>query len=148
MKQVILYCDGSSLGNPGAGGYCGILTFQGKHKTITGGEASTTNNRMELRAVIESLKALKEPCIVELYSDSLYVCDGISKWLSSWKKKGFRGIKNPDLWQEYVSISSTHTIHTHWVKAHAGNPQNELCDRLAKAAASAFLEPSDEDSLF
>lgn len=148
MKQVTLYCDGSSLGNPGAGGFCGILSYQDKHKTITGGEPNTTNNRMELRAVIESLKALREPCEVDIYSDSNYVCDGISKWLPSWQKKGFSGVKNPDLWKEYLSISAPHTIRTHWVKAHAGNPQNEMCDRLAKAAAAQFLEPSGEKGLF
>ena len=145
MKQVTLYCDGSSLGNPGAGGYCGILTF-GKHqKIIKGGEPHTTNNRMELLAVIESLKALTEPCIVEVYSDSQYVCNGINEWLEKWVAKNFREVKNPDLWRAYIEVASPHTISAHWVKAHAGNPQNELCDTLAREMAHFYARGADSE---
>lgn len=138
MKQVTLYCDGSALGNPGAGGWCGILSFGSKQKILTGGEKHTTNNRMELLAVIESLKALKEPCIVHLYSDSSYVCNGINQWLTQWQKKHFKNVKNIDLWQSYLQIAASHQVEAHWVKAHAGIAQNELCDKLAKAAAREF----------
>ncbi|TLD97311.1 ribonuclease HI [Helicobacter jaachi] len=138
MKQVTLYCDGSSLGNPGAGGWCGILSFQGKQKILTGGEPHTTNNRMELLAVIESLKALKEPCIVDIYSDSSYVCNGINMWIDKWQEKQFKDIKNPDLWQAYLQAAKSHQISAHWIKGHAGQEQNELCDRLAKLAAQSF----------
>ena len=143
MKQVTLYCDGSALGNPGAGGWCGILSFGDKQKILTGGEPHTTNNRMELLAVIESLKALKEPCIVHLYSDSRYVCNGINEWLTKRVAKQFKDVKNPDLWQSYIQAAMPHQVIAHWVKAHAGVPQNELCDKLAKQSAQAFLNKGD-----
>lgn len=140
MKQITLYCDGSSLGNPGAGGWCGILSFMGKQKILTGGESHTTNNRMELLAVIESIKILKEPCKVMLYSDSRYVCDGINQWLNNWVQKNFKNIKNPDLWQAYLKASQPHQVIAHWVKGHAGNPQNELCDTLAREQAQLYAK--------
>ena len=147
MKQVTLYCDGSSLGNPGAGGWCGILCFKDKQKILSGGEPNTTNNRMELLAVIESLKALKEPCVVNLYRDSKYVCDGINSWLKNWVAKDFKNVKNVDLWQSYLQVSSPHSITAHWVKGHAGHPQNELCDSLAKQAAKDVIA-KDEAARF
>lgn len=138
MKQITLYCDGSSLGNPGAGGWCGILSFGDKQKILTGGEPYTTNNRMELVAVIESIKILKEPCKVMLYSDSRYVCNGINQWLEGWVKKDFKNVKNPDLWQAYLQASKPHKVIAHWVKGHAGDPQNELCDTLAREQAQIY----------
>ncbi|MCH5313324.1 MAG: ribonuclease HI [Helicobacter sp.] len=146
MKQVTLYCDGSSLGNPGAGGWCGILSFGSKQKILRGGEFNTTNNRMELLAVIESLKALKEPCIVELYSDSSYVCNGINEWLKKWEAKQFKNVKNPDLWQSYLQVSAPHQVRAHWVKGHNGVPQNELCDKLAKESAKGFLDKGENNA--
>lgn len=140
MKQVTLYCDGSALGNPGAGGWCGILSYGTKEKILRGGEAYTTNNRMELLAVIESIKALKEPCIVHLYSDSNYVCKGINEWLEKWQQKQFKNVKNADLWRHYLLVSSSHQVIAHWIKAHAGIAQNELCDKLAKESARAYLK--------
>ena len=145
MKQVTLYCDGSALGNPGAGGWCGILSFGSKQKILRGGEAHTTNNRMELLAVIESLKALKEPCVVELYSDSSYVCNGINEWLPKWQAKQFKNIKNPDLWQSYLQVSGSHCVNAHWVKGHNGIEQNELCDKLARESAKGFLAKGEEN---
>ena len=139
MKKITLYCDGSSLGNPGFGGWCAILRYQndGKdfRKVISGGVANTTNNRMELSAVVEGLKALKEPCCVEIISDSKYVCDGINLWLKNWIVKNFREVKNPDLWREYVSLSTKHIITAAWVKGHSGHAENEECDKIAKEAA-------------
>lgn len=147
MKQVELFCDGSSLGNPGAGGYCGILKFGQHEKIIGGGEKMTTNNRMELRGVIESLKYLKEPCEIILCSDSKYVCNGISEWLEKWVKKDFAQIKNSDLWKEFLEVSKPHTIKTHWIKGHSGHIQNERCDKIAKDWAMKYKQDSKNDTL-
>jgi ribonuclease HI len=136
MKEIFLYTDGSSLGNPGRGGYCGILQYKNNEKIVSGNENNTTNNRMELKAVIESLKVLKEPCVVNLYSDSKYVLDAISGWIFNWIKKDFKGVKNPDLWQEYLKVSKIHKIKTNWVKGHNGHELNEKCDQIAKDEAS------------
>ncbi|MDA3968781.1 ribonuclease HI [Helicobacter ibis] len=138
MKCVTLFCDGSSLGNPGAGGWCGILDYNGKRKIISGGESHTTNNRMELTALIQSLKALKEPCNVLIVSDSKYVLDGISKWLPNWIEKNFSKIKNPDLWKEYIEVSKMHKIDVMWVKGHNGHKENEMCDNIAKEEALKY----------
>ncbi len=135
MKEVRLYTDGSSLGNPGASGYCGILVYKENEKIIQGGEALSTNNRMELKAVNESLKVLKEPCKILLFTDSKYVCDGISKWLDSWVNKDFKNVKNPDLWQEFLELSKQHHIEVIWIKGHSGHPMNERCDKIAKEQA-------------
>lgn len=135
MKKVTIFCDGSSLGNPGPGGWCAIITYLKHKKTIFGSEKHTTNNRMELTAVIESLKYLKEPCRVEIVSDSKYVCDGISLWLEGWKSKNFKAVKNVDLWEEYLAQSKAHKVETYWVKGHNGHKENEECDRIAKAQA-------------
>ena len=137
MKTVTLYTDGACSGNPGPGGWGAILEFQGVEKELSGGESSTTNNRMELTAVIEGLSALKEPCVVELYSDSKYVIDGLSKgWAVSWRKNGWRKADkkpalNPDLWEKLLDLTAIHQMHYHWVKGHAENEKNNRCDQLA-----------------
>ena len=139
MKTVTLYTDGACSGNPGPGGWGAILEFNGVEKELSGGEPETTNNRMELTAVIEGLKALKESCIVELYSDSKYVIDGLSKgWAVSWRKNGWRKADkkpalNPDLWEILLNLTEKHTLHYHWVKGHAENEYNNRCDQLAVA---------------
>ena len=137
MKQVELYTDGACSGNPGPGGWGAILIFKGIEKELSGGEGSTTNNRMELTAVIEGLSALKESCIVELYSDSKYVIDGLSKgWAVSWRKNGWKKADkkpalNPDLWETLLTLTEKHQMRYHWVKGHAENPYNNRCDELA-----------------
>ena len=144
MKTVTLYTDGACSGNPGPGGWGAILVYGEVEKTLSGGEKSTTNNRMELTAVIEGLSALKEPCIVELYSDSKYVIDGLSKgWAVSWRKNGWRKADkkpalNPDLWEKLLNLTERHQLHYHWVKGHADNPYNNRCDGLAVAESKKF----------
>ena len=138
MKEVKLYCDGSSLGNPGPGGYGGILEYRGRRKIYGGGESHTTNNRMELRGVIEGLRLLKEPCRVEVITDSSYVANAINKWLEGWIKKDFKKVKNPDLWREYLEVSSPHIVHATWVRGHNGHPENEECDKIAKEYANKY----------
>lgn len=130
-KKVTLYSDGSSLGNPGPGGYGGILKFNSHEKEFYGGEPHTTNNRMELRGVIEGLKLIKEPCDIKVISDSLYVINAINSWLKGWIKKDFKNIKNIDLWKEYIEVSKFHKITGVWVRGHNGHEENERCDRLA-----------------
>jgi len=130
-KQVTLYSDGSSLGNPGPGGYGGILEFNGHEKEFYGGEAHTTNNRMELRGVIEGLKFIKEPCNVTVISDSSYVVNAINSWLEGWVKRSFKKVKNVDLWEEYLEFSKPHTVTGVWVRGHDGHEENERCDKLA-----------------
>ncbi len=137
MKTVTLYTDGACSGNPGPGGWGAILEYKGYEKEMSGGEESTTNNRMELTAVIEGLKALKEPCRVALYSDSKYVIDGLSKgWASSWQKNGWKKADkkpalNPDLWEILLELTRQHEMQYFWVKGHAENPKNNRCDELA-----------------
>jgi len=135
MKQVTIFCDGSSLGNPGPGGYGVILRYGNREKELTGGDPMTTNNRMELMAVIEGLKALKEPCDVTIYSDSSYVVKGINEWLEGWVKRNFKKVKNPELWQSYIEAAKPHKIKAVWVKGHNGHPENERCDELARTTA-------------
>ncbi|MDD5406503.1 MAG: ribonuclease HI [Sulfurovaceae bacterium] len=137
-KSITLYSDGSSLGNPGPGGYGGILEYQGHRKHFSGGEVHTTNNRMELLGVIEGLKLLKEPCNVTIISDSSYVVNAINKWLSGWIAKNFAKVKNVDLWEMYIEVSGLHTICAEWVRGHDGHIENELCDQMAKAEAIKF----------
>jgi ribonuclease HI len=134
-KQITLYSDGSSLGNPGPGGYGGILEFKGKRKEYSGGEPHTTNNRMELRGVIEGLKLLKEPCDVEVVSDSSYVTKAINEWLNGWVRKNFAKVKNVDLWKDYLEAAAAHKVHGTWVRGHNGHPENERCDALAREEA-------------
>lgn len=136
MKKISLFCDGSSLGNPGAGGYCAILRFGTVEKIVSGGVANSTNNQMELLAVIEGLAALKEPCDVTLISDSSYVIKGINEWLEGWKRKNFAKVKNPELWQRYLEVSKNHKVHGIWVRGHDGHVENEMCDRIAKEEAT------------
>jgi ribonuclease HI len=141
MKQIVIYSDGSSLGNPGAGGWGTILEYKGHIKELSGGEDNTTNNRMELKGVIEGLRAIKEPCEVKIISDSSYVVNGINSWLKGWIAKGWvnsskQPVKNQDLWEDYVTVSTPHNIEAIWVKGHNGHPQNERCDKLAKYEAT------------
>ena len=139
MKTVTLYTDGACSGNPGPGGWGAILEFNGHEKELSGGEDSTTNNRMELTAVIEGLSALKEPCRVELYSDSKYVIDALEKgWARSWKARGWvksdkKKALNPDLWEELLRLADIHQLRCHWVKGHAENAKNNRCDQMAVA---------------
>ena len=137
MKTVTLYTDGACSGNPGPGGWGAILLYRDTEKVLSGGEENTTNNRMELTAVIEGLKALKEPCVVELYSDSKYVIDALEKgWAVSWREKGWRKADkkpalNLDLWEILLELTAAHKMNYHWVKGHAENPYNNRCDQLA-----------------
>lgn len=140
MKKIHLYSDGSSLGNPGAGGWGTILKYKESIKELSGGNPHTTNNIMELTGVVEGLKALKEPCEVEVISDSKYVVQGINEWLSNWEKNNWKTagkspVKNLELWKEYLEVSQKHTITATWVKGHAGHIENERCDILAKNEA-------------
>ena len=144
MKTVTLYTDGACSGNPGPGGWGAILEYQGNEKELSGGESSTTNNRMELTAVIAGLSALKEPCVVELYSDSKYVIDGLQKgWAEGWKKRGWvksdkKPALNPDLWETLLELTHVHQMRYHWVKGHADNPKNNRCDELAVMESKKF----------
>jgi ribonuclease HI len=131
-----IYTDGACRGNPGPGGWGAILRYKGKEKELWGGEAATTNNRMELMAVIGALAALKRPSKVHLYTDSLYVMKGIQTWIHSWKRKGWKTadkkpVKNEDLWRELDAQAARHEVEWHWVKGHAGHPENERADALA-----------------
>ena len=139
MKTVTIYTDGACSGNPGPGGWGAILSYNGREKELSGGERQTTNNRMELTAVISALEALREPCAVELYSDSKYVIDALSKgWAESWRKKNWiksdkKSALNPDLWERLLDLTAVHTMRYHWVKGHADNEYNNRCDALAVA---------------
>lgn len=136
MSQIEIFTDGGSSGNPGPGGYGAILRSGPYYKELSGGYRKTTNNRMELMAVIKALEALKKAGQqITIYSDSKYVIDAIEKrWLQGWVAKGFAGKKNKDLWMRYLELSRIHQIRLVWVKGHAGHPENERCDRLAVAA--------------
>ena len=146
MKTVTLYTDGACSGNPGPGGWGAILEYQGNEKELSGGESSTTNNRMELTAVIAGLSALKEPCIVELYSDSKYVIDGLQKgWAEGWRKRGWvksdkKPALNPDLWEKLLELTHVHQMRYHWVKGHADNPKNNRCDEMAVEQSQFYKE--------
>jgi len=136
-KRIEIYTDGACSGNPGPGGWGAILRFQGKEKELSGGQPSTTNNQMELQAAIEALKALKEPCLVDLYTDSQYLRQGITQWIHNWKKNGWKTsdkkpVKNQSLWTELDELVQLHSINWHWLKGHAGHPENERCDELAR----------------
>lgn len=133
-----MYTDGSAKGNPGNGGYGTVLLFGEHQKRLSQGYVLTTNNRMELLAVITGLESLKYTCNVMIYSDSKYVIDSVEKkWVFGWEKKGFKGKKNPDLWQRFLVIYKKHNIKFTWVKGHAGNKYNEICDTLAVSAAES-----------
>ena len=143
-KTVTIYTDGACSGNPGPGGWGAILCYGGAKKEMSGGEKQTTNNRMELTGVISALRALKEPCIVELYSDSKYVIDALSKggavsWRrNGWKKADKKPALNSDLWAELLELCDTHEVRCHWVKGHAENEFNNRCDELAVAASQTM----------
>ena len=149
MKNVTIYTDGACSGNPGPGGWGAILRWNSAEKELSGGDAATTNNRMELSAVIFALKALKEPCEVELYSDSKYVVDALEKgWAVSWREKGWKKADkkpalNIDLWEELLNLAEIHKLHCHWVKGHAENEFNNRCDALAVQEREKYTENGD-----
>jgi ribonuclease HI len=144
MKHVDIYTDGACRGNPGKGGWGAVLVYKGVEKELSGGERMTTNNRMELFAVIAALSALREPCEITLTSDSKYVVDAVTKgWAQSWKAKGWKKADkspalNADLWDKLLALLDYHTVTFVWVKGHAGHPYNERCDALATAFADSF----------
>jgi ribonuclease HI len=145
VKSVEAFTDGACRGNPGPGGW-GVLLRSGTHvKELSGGELETTNNRMELKAAIEALAALKQPCRVAVYTDSVYVRSGITQWLPAWRARGWRTadrkpVKNQDLWQALASQAERHEVSWHWVKGHAGHPENERADELANIGLDEMLE--------
>ena len=150
MKNVEIYTDGACTGNPGRGGFGAVLIYNGNEKQISRGYRKTTNNRMELMAAVESLKLLKEPCKVTLYSDSKYLTDAINqKWLFTWQKNGWKksdkkSVLNTDLWNELLNLIQVHNVTFIWVKGHAGNKYNEICDTLAVEAYSSRAEYIDQ----
>lgn len=143
LTSVEIFTDGACKGNPGPGGWGAIIRSGDHEKEISGGEAQTTNNRMEMMAAIEALNALKRPCSVTLFTDSKYVLDGITKWVLGWQKNGWKTadkkpVKNAELWQALVAATARHRVLWKWVKGHAGHPENERADQLACAAAQSF----------
>jgi ribonuclease HI len=151
MKHVEIFTDGACSGNPGPGGWGAILRWNGTEKELSGGEADTTNNRMELMAAISALEALKEPVTADLFTDSSYVRDGIGKWMFGWKKNGWktadkRPVKNAELWQRLDEANKRHKVEWHWVKGHAGHPENERADELARAGMAPFKKSLKSDA--
>ena len=144
MKTVTIYTDGACSGNPGPGGWGAVLLYGAHRRELSGGEADTTNNPIELTAVIEALSLLKEPCTVDLWSDSKYVIDGLEKgWAKGWQKRGWvksdkKPALNPDLWEKLLALTDTHTLRYHWVKGHAYTAENNRCDELAVAESRKF----------
>ena len=142
-RIVQIFTDGACSGNPGPGGWGAILRFEGREKELKGGEAVTTNNRMELMAAIAALEALTRDCKVELYTDSIYVRDGISKWIHGWRRNGWRTadkkpVKNAELWQRLDQAMARHDVSWHWVRGHAGHDENERADLLAREGMAPF----------
>ncbi|MCE7030479.1 ribonuclease HI [Jiella avicenniae] len=142
-ERVEIFTDGACSGNPGPGGWGAILRYKGQEKELKGGEADTTNNRMELLAAISALKALNRACAVDLYSDSNYLRDGITKWIFGWKRKGWKTadgkpVKNVELWQQLEAEKGRHDVTFHWVRGHAGHAENERADELARAGMEPF----------
>jgi ribonuclease HI len=142
-EAVVIYSDGACSGNPGPGGWGAVLIYGGKRKELSGGEEQTTNNRMELRAATEALSALKRPCAAELHTDSQYLRKGITEWIGKWKRNGWKTadkkpVKNADLWMALDDAAQRHRIEWHWVKGHAGEPENERADELARAGMAPF----------
>ena len=138
-NHVEIYTDGACSGNPGPGGWGAILRVKGGEKELSGGDPETTNNRMEMMAAISALEALKRPCVIDIYTDSSYVRDGITKWIFGWQKRGWKTadkkpVKNVELWQRLLEALRPHKVEWHWVKGHAGHPENERCDELARMA--------------
>jgi ribonuclease HI len=143
MKHVEIFTDGACSGNPGPGGWGAILRWNGNEKELSGGDDETTNNRMELMAAISALESLKEPCSADLYTDSSYVRDGIGKWMIGWKKNGWKTadkkpVKNVELWQRLDEARKRHKVEWHWIKGHAGHPENERADELAREGMAPF----------
>lgn len=140
LSSIIeIYTDGACSGNPGPGGWGAVMRWNGHEKELSGGQHETTNNRMEMTAVVKALEALKKPSRVELYTDSTYVKDGLEKWIHGWKKRGWKTadkkpVKNQDLWQELDDLMQKHDVKLHWVKGHNGHPENERADSLARDA--------------
>ena len=144
MKDVIIYTDGACRGNPGPGGWGALIKFDIVQKEIFGGQNNTTNNQMELSAAIEGLSTLKEPCNVELFTDSRYVMDGITQWIQNWKKNNWKTsskkeVKNKELWQKLDQLMSYHQVNWNWVKGHSGDPGNETADLLANKGIDSIL---------
>lgn len=142
-NKIIIHTDGACSGNPGPGGWGAILVYNGTRKEISGGEAETTNNRMELTGAIMALESIKRPCKVEMHVDSAYVKDGITKWIHGWKRNGWKTadkkpVKNVELWQRLDKAIAAHDISWHWVKGHAGHAENERADELARAGMAPF----------
>jgi len=140
LKTVQIFTDGACKGNPGPGGWAALLRFGGNEKIISGHDRDSTNNRMEITAVIRAFSTLKEPCRVELFSDSKYVIDGITKWVNGWQKRGWKTaakkpVLNEDLWRELIHAVEGHDVNWHWVKGHSGHPENERVDQLASNEA-------------
>lgn len=138
MKKVVIHTDGACEGNPGPGGWAALLRHGAHVKELCGAEPATTNNRMELTAAIGALRALREPCEVELFTDSEYLRDGITSWVAAWKARNWRTadrkpVKNDDLWRQLDEVCVRHKVQWHWLKGHAGHPDNERCDKLARA---------------
>jgi ribonuclease HI len=151
VKAVEAFTDGACRGNPGPGGWGAVLRAGERVKELSGGEAMTTNNRMELTAAIEALAALKEPCRVDLYTDSTYVRSGITEWLPAWRARGWKTadkkpVKNQDLWRSLAELADRHTVRWHWVKGHSGHPENERADELANLGLDAMLEEGPKAS--
>lgn len=145
MKSIELHTDGACLGNPGPGGWAVLLRYGRHQRELSGGEAQTTNNRMELMAAIAGLEALTEPCRVELFTDSQYLRRGITEWFANWKRRGWKtasgdSVKNRDLWERLHAASERHRIGWNWVKGHSGDPDNERVDALARTQALAFKQ--------
>jgi ribonuclease HI len=146
-QEVELFTDGACSGNPGPGGWGAILRFKGTEKELSGGEADTTNNRMEMTGVIEGLSALKRSCKVKVFSDSQYVIKGMTEWLVQWKARGWKTadkkpVKNEDLWKRLDELCAKHQVTWEWVKGHAGHPENERVDALARTETEKFLSPN------
>ena len=147
MKSIEIHTDGSCLGNPGPGGWAALLRYNGREKELVGGEAMTTNNRMELMAAIQALEALTEPCRIVLHTDSQYVRQGITEWMAGWlrrqwKTAGGDAVKNRELWERLHQATQRHTIEWRWVKGHNGDPDNERVDVLARNQAIAHRAPA------
>ncbi len=153
MKQVSIYTDGACSGNPGPGGYGVVLIYNGIEKELSGGDSNTTNNRMELMGAIAGLEALKEPCEVNLYSDSKYLVDGVTKgWAAGWRRRGWikadkKPALNPELWERILNLIDVHKVTFHWVKGHADNKYNNRCDELAVAESMKYKNKSASQQL-
>jgi ribonuclease HI len=148
VKKVIIHTDGACEGNPGPGGWAAILEYSGVKREICGGVIATTNNRMELAAALEALNRLKEPCEVEVFTDSEYLRDGITKWIRAWKAKGWKKkVKNIDLWQALDAAAARHKVEWRWLRGHSGHSLNERCDLLATQEAQKFKKTHSADTL-